>query len=75
LTNTISDDDDGPNDAAAEAESAPPPTEEQDLSQDAGPESREVTLSEKYWASSMPKPLFDLIRDIHNDGIHLMAKE
>jgi len=38
------------------------------------PEMREVTLSEPYWTSSMPKPLFQTITDIYGDGADLTKK-
>jgi centromere/kinetochore protein ZW10 len=39
------------------------------------PETREVTLSEAYHTSSMPKPVFDLILNIFNDAAHLTKTE
>lgn len=39
------------------------------------PETREVTLSEAYYTSSMPKPLLDLIMNIYNDAAHLTKEE
>jgi len=51
-------------------ENKPPPTQVQ-----RGPEMREMTLSEPYWTSSIPKPVFDIINVIYNDGAELTKAE
>lgn len=40
-----------------------------------GPEMREVTLSEPYWISSIPKSVFDIIEAIYDDGAELIKTE
>ena len=40
-----------------------------------GPEIREMTLSEPYWTSAIPKPVFDTISVIYNDGAELTKTE
>lgn len=40
-----------------------------------GSEMREVTLSEPYWISSIPKPVFDIIKAIYDDGAELTKAE
>lgn len=39
------------------------------------PETREVTLSETYYSSSIPQPLFKTIAGIFNDGARLTSPE
>jgi centromere/kinetochore protein ZW10 len=39
------------------------------------PETREVTLSEKYWTSSLPQPVFNTVVQIYNDGAQLTKPE
>jgi centromere/kinetochore protein ZW10 len=38
-------------------------------------EKREVTISEKYWISSMPLPIFERITSIYDDGAKLAKME
>lgn len=73
----ILEDDDIPNDldATVERGSFTPETQTHQSNNSDSVELRDVTLTEKYWASSIPKQLFDLIRALHNDGIYLMTKE
>lgn len=46
-----------------------------ELEHDLVPAAREVTLSEKYWTSSMPRPLFSTVTGIYDDGARLTKPE
>ncbi|KAF8850831.1 hypothetical protein BDZ45DRAFT_184064 [Acephala macrosclerotiorum] len=39
------------------------------------PETREMTLSEKYWTSSLPQPVYKTVVQIYNDGAQLTKPE
>ncbi len=39
------------------------------------PDTREMTLSEKYWTSSLPQPIFKTVVNIFNDGATLKKPE
>lgn len=39
------------------------------------PETREMTLSEKYWTSSLPQPVYTTVVQIYNDGAQLTKPE
>jgi centromere/kinetochore protein ZW10 len=67
----------GDDDIADEPVAEPNPAEEKQPSKNEGttPEMREVTLSEPYWTSSIPKPVFDTINVIYHDGAELTKPE
>lgn len=66
-------------DDAVEEELAQPPPPDQNgspaLERRITPETREVTLSEKYWTSSLPLPVFNTVVQIYNDGAQLTKPE
>ena len=39
------------------------------------PETRQMTLSEKYWITSLPQPVFNTVVDMFNDGASLTKPE
>ena len=45
------------------------------LDQKHAPEMRELTLSEPYWTSSLPKPVLNTVVDLFNDGALLTRPE
>jgi hypothetical protein len=56
-------------DVLAMAPSKPP------LERHIAPETREVTLSEPYWTSSLPQPVFSTVTDIYSDAARLTSTE
>jgi centromere/kinetochore protein ZW10 len=81
-TQTTNDDDDdaaqawGWEDDDATEESAAGPEPQAASSQvDRSPVLREMTLTESYWTSSIPKPLFNSILTIYEDSATLMKPE
>jgi centromere/kinetochore protein ZW10 len=67
----------GEDDATDEAVPDPQPAEDEQHSThpEKGSEMREVTLSEPYWISSIPKLVFDIIKVIYDDGGELTKPE
>lgn len=55
--------------APADEDEAPP------LVRRISPETREMTISEKYWISSLPQPVFNTVVQIYNDGAQLTKPE
>jgi centromere/kinetochore protein ZW10 len=83
---SVEDDDDGAADAwgwgdddDVTAEPIPGPLPVEDMQHSSEPEIRselrEMTLSEPYWISSIPKPMFDIIKGIYDDGAELTKPE
>lgn len=71
----------GDEEAIAEDEDTPPqPASTQPASSTPqqpriSPETREMTLSEKYWTSSLPQPVFNTVVQIYDDGAQLIKPE
>ena len=52
-----------------------PASRESQLHAQNGPDTREVTLSERYHSSSMPQPVFNTVAGIFKDGARLTTSE
>ncbi len=39
------------------------------------PTTREMTLSEKYWTSSLPRAVYRTVEQVYNDGLYLKRPE
>lgn len=64
----------GDDEESVEPEEKPTPPRPQ-LARHLTPETKEMTLSEKYWASSMPQPILKAVVDTFNDGATLKKPE
>ncbi|KAH7408986.1 centromere/kinetochore protein-like protein zw10 [Cadophora sp. MPI-SDFR-AT-0126] len=69
-------DDDDANDAEVPPDPAPPQVgpEEKAVSH-VTPSTREMTLSEKYWTSSLPRAVYNTVEQVYTDGAHLTRPE
>ena len=67
-------DEDVVNEATPENNSEPPPRTTIPNSR-AIPETREITLSETYYTSSIPQPVFNTVAGLFNDGAKLASAE
>jgi centromere/kinetochore protein ZW10 len=62
--------------ALVERSAPPPATEERPpLDRHITPATKEMTLSEKYWTSSIPGPVYKTVIGIYNDGARLTQAE
>ncbi|KAH7306101.1 centromere/kinetochore protein-like protein zw10 [Rhexocercosporidium sp. MPI-PUGE-AT-0058] len=68
------DDDAIDGDTDAPADPAPPQAKPEDqlpLERPASSTTREMTLSEKYWTSSLPRAVYNTVEQVYADGAHL----
>ncbi|KUJ07758.1 centromere/kinetochore protein-like protein zw10 [Mollisia scopiformis] len=68
-------DDDATADDTAEQVASAEQNQPQALERRISPETREMTISEKYWTSSLPQPVFNTVVQIYNDGAQLTKPE
>ncbi|KAK0109492.1 hypothetical protein ONS95_002182 [Cadophora gregata] len=68
-------DDDDANDADVAAESPPVPVSTEKPIDHVTPSTREMTLSEKYWTSSLPRAVYNTVQQVYADGAHLLQPE
>ncbi|CZR67503.1 uncharacterized protein PAC_17402 [Phialocephala subalpina] len=61
--------------ALAAAQTSAPQSSAPALPRRITPETREMTLSEKYWTSSLPEPVYKTVVQIYNDGAQLTKPE
>lgn len=59
----------------ASSSQPPPPTHSVTPKPSIAPEVREVTMTEKYWTSSLPQPILKIVEQIYNDGANLLRPE
>lgn len=72
------DDDEIDADADASADPAPAPArpeEQRSLEPHVSATTREMTLSEKYWTSSLPRAVYSTVEQVYADGAHLTRPE
>jgi len=68
------DDDDANNDVPDAPAPAQVNTEEK-IIEHLAPSTREMTLSEKYWTSSLPRAVYNTVEQVYADGAHLTQPE
>ncbi|PVH71756.1 centromere/kinetochore protein-like protein zw10 [Cadophora sp. DSE1049] len=69
------DDDANDGDVAVDHASAQVNTDEKSVESHITPSTREMTLSEKYWTSSLPRAVYNTVEQVYADGAHLTQPE